>query len=169
MILSTPSSDRRCGAAAVEFALLSPLLFVLLAGLWEVGRLVEAQQVINNAAREGARQGSTGKKSATEVQSAVITYLTAAGFDTTGAVVTITNVTTGAVNADPRTYNHLDHFRIDVSLPFNNVRWILLNRFSTDPESGYTEIAPPESLVAESHWYSMKDQTLVVSFSPPIE
>src|SRR5262245_33589457 len=119
--------------AAVEFALLSPLLLVLLLGLWEVGRMVEAQQVISNAAREGARQGSTGKKSAAQVKSDVIRYLTASGFDTTGIVVTITNVTTGQANADPREYSHLDHFKIEVALPFKNVRWTLLNRFNTDP------------------------------------
>jgi Flp pilus assembly protein TadG len=168
MTVRAKSRPRR-GAAAVEFALLSPLLLVLLLGLWEVGRMVEAQQVINNAAREGARQGSSGKKSAAEVQAAVTNYIAASGFDTTGIVVTITNVTTGQTNADPRTYSHLDHFRIDVSLPFNNVRWILLNRFNTDPQSGYAEISPPETLTAESHWYSMKDEVLTVSFSPPIE
>lgn len=158
--------SKRSGAAAVEFALLSPLMVVMLVGLWEVGRMVEAQQVLNNAVREGSRQGSTGKKDADQVKAAVINYVAAAGFDTTGIVVTVTNVTTSTVNADPRTYSHLDHFKVEVSLPFNNVRWILLNRFSTHD---YTTISPPVNLGAESHWYSMRDQPVVVSFSPPIE
>jgi hypothetical protein len=169
MILPPVQSESRRGAAAAEFAVVSPLLLVLVLGLWEVGRMTEAEQVLNNAVREGARQGSTGKKSAAEVQNTVINYITAAGLDTTGVVVTITNVTTGQTNADPRTYNHLDHFKVEVALPFNNVRWVLLNRFNTDPSSGFAGIRPPASLGAEAHWYSMKDETLTVSFAPPIE
>ncbi|HXG11323.1 MAG TPA: TadE family protein [Gemmataceae bacterium] len=169
MIAAHSRSAPRAGTAAVEFALVSPLLFAALLGLWEVGRLVEAQQILTNAAREGARQGSTGQRSLEEVKNAVINYIAAAGFDTTGVVVTVTNVTQNKVDTDPREYNHLDHFRIDVSLPFRNVRWILVNRFTTDPGSGFAPITPPAELRAESHWFSMKDQVLEVSFAPPIE
>jgi Flp pilus assembly protein TadG len=161
-----PQSQRRAGTAAVEFALISPLLIVLLLGLWEVGRFVEAEQILNNAAREGAPQGSTGQSSLAQVKATVINYIAASGFDTTGAVVTVTNVTTGEVDADPRTYSPHDHIRIDVSMPFNKVRWILLNRFNT---STFGEIKPPPDLRAESHWHCMKDEVLEVSFAPPIE
>jgi Flp pilus assembly protein TadG len=169
MTRSIHRPERRAGAAAVEFAFTAPLLLVLLIGLWEVGRMVEAQQVLDNAAREGARQGSTGQRSLTEVQNTVTNYLSAAGFSTTGVSVTVTNVTQNTTNADPRNYNHLDHFRINVTLPFNNVRWILLNRFSPSPSSGFASISSPATLQAESDWYSMKDEQLTVSFLPPIE
>src|SRR5690606_472052 len=45
----------RRGAAVVEFALISPLFFLLILGMVEYGRLVMVQQILTNASREGAR------------------------------------------------------------------------------------------------------------------
>ena len=45
------------GAAAVEFALLLPVLVLILFGIIEFGLLLYDQQVITNASREGARAG----------------------------------------------------------------------------------------------------------------
>jgi len=43
------------GQALVEFAIVAPLFFVLMFGLFEFGRAVYYIQVVNNAAREGTR------------------------------------------------------------------------------------------------------------------
>jgi Flp pilus assembly protein TadG len=54
-------SSRRRGVAAIELAFVTLLLVVpLLIGIWEVGRLVQVQQIVSNAAREGARVSSQG-------------------------------------------------------------------------------------------------------------
>lgn len=45
------------GASAVEFAIILPLLAVLLFGIIEFGLLLYNKQVITNASREGARAG----------------------------------------------------------------------------------------------------------------
>jgi len=45
------------GASAVEFAIIAPLLFVLLFGIVEFGLLLYNKAMITNAAREGARAG----------------------------------------------------------------------------------------------------------------
>jgi Flp pilus assembly protein TadG len=47
------NSDR--GAAAVEFALLLPLLLLIVFGIIDFGRAINAQITITQAAREGAR------------------------------------------------------------------------------------------------------------------
>jgi Flp pilus assembly protein TadG len=49
---------RERGAAAVEFALLLPLLVAMLMGMIDFGMAVNAQAIIANAAREGARAAS---------------------------------------------------------------------------------------------------------------
>ncbi len=45
----------RWGAAAVEFALVAPLLVVLTFGMIEISRMVMVKQLLINASREGAR------------------------------------------------------------------------------------------------------------------
>jgi Flp pilus assembly protein TadG len=50
---SSATCDR--GAAAVEFALLLPLLVLLVFGMIDFGRAINAQITITQAAREGAR------------------------------------------------------------------------------------------------------------------
>jgi Flp pilus assembly protein TadG len=58
LVPSLPALRRgnaRPGAAVVEFAVLAPLLFLLIFGMIEYGRMVMVQQLITNASREGAR------------------------------------------------------------------------------------------------------------------
>jgi len=38
-----------------------PFLLSTIAGIWEVGRMVSAQQIIANAAREGGREVAAGQ------------------------------------------------------------------------------------------------------------
>ncbi|GAA0214417.1 hypothetical protein GCM10010492_10280 [Saccharothrix mutabilis subsp. mutabilis] len=49
------------GAAAVEFALLLPILLVLVLGLVDFGRALNAQVTLTQAAREGARVAALKK------------------------------------------------------------------------------------------------------------
>ena len=51
---------RQRGAAAVEFAVVLPLLVVLVFGMIEFGIMFYNKAVITNASREGARAGITG-------------------------------------------------------------------------------------------------------------
>src|SRR5437660_11704767 len=67
------------GAAAVEFALVAPVFFILVFGLIEYGRLVMVQQVLTNAAREGCRVAILTTATTTSVTSTVTNYLTSAG------------------------------------------------------------------------------------------
>jgi Flp pilus assembly protein TadG len=46
---------KRRGVAAVEFALVAPLLCMAFLGMIEVGRAIQVQQVLTNAVREGCR------------------------------------------------------------------------------------------------------------------
>ena len=137
----------------MEFAIVSPLLLGLLLGIWEVGRLIDVQQVLNNAVREGGRQASSGQVTANQVEASVINYLTLAGLNTNGAQVTVTNLTSGL---DPTQANQLDEFQIVLTLPFNNVRWVLV-----------PQVTNVTTLNATSYWYSFNDQPVTVSNAIP--
>src|SRR5262249_12665 len=108
------SCRRRRGVAATEMALLAPFLLMLLMGLWEVCRCIMIQNLLDNAAREGARVAASGSfmsgnnhsavgggtlslpppstNADSEVQKKVLAYLQTAGVSTTGATVTVANV-----------------------------------------------------------------------------
>jgi Flp pilus assembly protein TadG len=48
-------TDKSRGQALVEFALVLPILTLLLAGFWDLGRVVLANDALNHSAREAAR------------------------------------------------------------------------------------------------------------------
>ena len=52
---------RERGAAAVEFALLLPVLLLLVFGIIDFGRALNAQITLTQAAREGARLAAVGQ------------------------------------------------------------------------------------------------------------
>jgi Flp pilus assembly protein TadG len=66
---------RRRGAAAVEFAVCLPLVFLILAGVWEVGRIAEVSNVMWNAARESGRDASIGQSNLQAVATNMLAYL----------------------------------------------------------------------------------------------
>jgi Flp pilus assembly protein TadG len=64
------------GAALIEFAIVLPLLLLLVFGIIEFGVLLYNKQVITNASREGARAAinTSPKLSPTEVEAVVRSY-----------------------------------------------------------------------------------------------
>jgi Flp pilus assembly protein TadG len=83
---------REEGAAAVEFALLLPLLMMILFGIIEFGLVLYNQEVITNASREGARFGiviGNPRPATGQIQDVVNTYLTNAGLNSGNATVSV--------------------------------------------------------------------------------
>ena len=74
--------QREDGVVAVEFALILPILLVIMFGIIEFGFVLFEKQVITNASREGARAGivqAAPKPSEVNIQDVVKAYLTGAG------------------------------------------------------------------------------------------
>ena len=84
-------SDR--GAELVEFALVMPVLLMLGLGICDFGLLFQRYEVVTNAAREGARVGSTGADDA-QITAVVGQYLNAGGL-TQRATIQIAQLTVG--------------------------------------------------------------------------
>ncbi len=75
------------GQSLVEFALLLPILVVIIFSAVEFGRLWMTMNLLTGAAREGARVAAVTAPNATLVQSAANNVLSAANI--TGATVTV--------------------------------------------------------------------------------
>jgi Flp pilus assembly protein TadG len=108
--------NKRQGAAAVEFAVVLPVFILLVFGMIEYGRMVMVQQVITNASREGARRAVLDGATATEVQSAITTYLSDAK---------ISGADTPDIEPDdPAMAGSGDPVTVTVSVPFSAVSWL---------------------------------------------
>jgi Flp pilus assembly protein TadG len=69
------------GAELVEFAVVAPVMLLVLLGIIDFGLLFQRYQVLTNAAREGARIAVLPGYSTTDVEDRVTQFLTAAGLD----------------------------------------------------------------------------------------
>lgn len=145
----------RRGVAAVEMALLIPILLGLLLGCWEVGRVLHIQQMLSNAAREAGRQASAGQLSQAQAEQVARNYLdTALGSGFTASVTaTVTNKSGGS---DPTGATQMDKFEIEVSIPFNDVSWTVLSILPT----------PPDKLKGRTYWFSVKDMAYPSTINP---
>jgi len=105
----------RRGVAAVEFAVVAPLFFLLILGMIEFGRMIMVQQVITNGSREGARIAVLDGSTTSEVTSAVEEYLRNSAVS--GATVTVTP-------DPPSSAGYGEPVTVTVSVAFNQVSWL---------------------------------------------
>jgi len=93
------------GAELIEFALVLPLLLMIVLGIVDFGFLFQRLEVVTNAAREGARMAVLPGYSTADVQNRVLAYIQTGGLPTTGAYsppsINVTNVSIGYDPADP--------------------------------------------------------------------
>jgi len=83
---------RQAGQAAVELALVIPLLLLLVFGVFEFGRLLNAYLTLQHAAREGARLGVLG---ATDSEIIAVIESTAVTLRTSDLVIEISPIQAG--------------------------------------------------------------------------
>lgn len=95
------------GAAAVEFALILPLLTVLLFGIIEFGRAYNAQVTLTHAVREGARALAIGDE-----DPELVTRAAAPALDAAELVITVSECDPGDSGTVSATY----HFEYTIPL-----------------------------------------------------
>ena len=83
------------GAQLVEFALVLPMLLLVVLGIAEFGFIFQRLEVMTNAAREGARMAVLPGYTTADVQTRVRTYVTQGRVPTTlvNPSIVVTNVT----------------------------------------------------------------------------
>jgi Flp pilus assembly protein TadG len=163
MITRNSNRNSRRGVAAVEAAIVMPVLIITMFGVWEVGRLIQVNQVVVNSAREGARLAAGAYVNGTPVtvamvQQAVRDYMRASGLPAAaynGATITLTCLASPTW-VNPSDALPLDRFTVQVSIPtgaaFNSMLWSLVYRLSAVNQMSVTV-----------NWVSCTDAKIAVS------
>lgn len=107
-VTGSHDDERDRGAAAVEFALVMPLLFLLIFGIIDFARAWNMQIALTHAAREGVRVAALGGSAGDAVA-----RTEAAAFPVTGMTVGVTSCPVTAASSDDaevlasRTYDYI--------------------------------------------------------------
>jgi Flp pilus assembly protein TadG len=150
----------RRGVAAAELALVLPFIMIFLLGTWEVGRVLEVQQIMNNAAREAGRQASAGQLDNDDISTLVKQYVANEGLLSTNAVTAILNKgfpgNPAPTDNNPQNATDMDMLEVTVTIPFKDVRWVNFTTFTSDATV----------LSVQATWASMKDRAYTIPTPP---
>jgi Flp pilus assembly protein TadG len=119
-----PRCGRRRAAAAVEFAIACPLLFLIFLGMVEVGRAMMVAGAVANAARVGARSAAVSGGTYDSATAAVSAVLADAGLPDATPTVTVNGV---AVTTDTDFQAAAlpgATVSVKVALPYSKVSWL---------------------------------------------
>lgn len=118
----------RSGAALVEMAIVLPIFLMVSLGIIEFGRGLMVANMVTNAAREGARMAVLDGSSNTQVQQAVVDFLTASTGVKAGDISVAITITPAAGNPNPANQCSAamarDLITIQVQIPFSKVALI---------------------------------------------
>jgi Flp pilus assembly protein TadG len=114
-----------------------PLFFILIFGTIEYGRMVMVQQILTNAAREGARAATLSDSTTTKVTTAANNYLSAAHIN--GTTVTVSPNPPSAAGAGTAV-------SVTISVPFNQVSWFPSPLFLKGKTLSYTATMRRETM-----------------------
>lgn len=115
------AGPKRRAVAAIEMAMVLPVLFLLTFGCIEFGRAMMVCNVLTTAAREGARAGALPNGANSNVITAVTDELTANRLSTAAATITIR---VNNVVANASTANTGNRVSVAVTMPYSAVSWL---------------------------------------------
>ena len=120
--------NKESGVELIEFALVFPLLLLVILGVVDFGFLFQRWEALTNAAREGARVATLPGYETVDVEARVASYLAASGVPTTGGnpAVTVagTTIAQGAATWPATTVTPFLHSRLPLSGQRHRlVRW----------------------------------------------
>ncbi|HEX2473553.1 MAG TPA: TadE/TadG family type IV pilus assembly protein [Lacipirellulaceae bacterium] len=119
----------RNGVAAVEFAFVAPIFFLLVFAIIELGRMMMVQQSLTNAAREGCRKAVLATTTnGSDVEDAVRDYLQSVmsnASDSGSVRVTVPSSMSTATSGSSLT--------VAVEVDYSDVTWLPLGYLGLNP------------------------------------
>jgi Flp pilus assembly protein TadG len=123
-------SEKRRGAVAVEFAFVAPVLVTIVLGMIQVNRIYDGQNLLETAAREGARFAAMdrdgmladGQTTNSKLANDVKNYLAASGLDRDAVQVNVLDAESPEETFDlDDPANDLRLFVVEVKVPHSSV------------------------------------------------
>ena len=108
---------RRRGASMVELALTLPIFLTMTVGIIEFGRGFMVQQMVTNAAREGARHGILPGAKNSDVEAKVKEYLATGSIDPAVVQVAVTPSDLQAAKTGAQV-------RVNIEINYRDVTWM---------------------------------------------
>ncbi len=169
MKVQTQKNQLRQGIAIMEFAVVFPFLLLMLLGIWELGRIIQVQQVMMNAARNGARLAAqafivntfgaytqiTTNSGYPNVYGTMSEFLIGNGITNLNNVKMNFTFLSGDTTRQPWQGNKNEPFQITLTIPYNNVRLTTLTLFA------------PTNLTVQVQWQMLVDAPFAVSTTLP--
>jgi Flp pilus assembly protein TadG len=109
----------RTAAAAVEFAVVAPVLFTVVLGIIEFGRAMMVLELLNNAARSGCRVGTLSGANNNAINTAITNSLAGSGITNT-----TTTILVNGTQADVSTASTGDMISVSIAVLSDNVSWL---------------------------------------------
>jgi Flp pilus assembly protein TadG len=125
----------RSGVAAVEFALVAPIFFLLVFGLIEFGRMMMVQQALTNAAREGSRVAVLATtKNGSDVEARMRDYLESVMANASSGDVRVT------VPGNLGTVTSGSTLTVSAEVDYMDVSWVPLGYLGLNPTIAASQI-----------------------------
>jgi Flp pilus assembly protein TadG len=115
---------KRLAAATVEAAVITPVLLLILLGIFEIGRGLMAIHLLNNAAEAGCRSGIVEGQTTTQIKAVVVTALTNAGVSGESVSVQVNDGSSDASAAQAG-----DEITVVAQVPVKSITWVPVPRF----------------------------------------
>jgi Flp pilus assembly protein TadG len=103
----------------VEFAIVAPVMFLVIFGIIEFGRALMVTHLLTNAARQGCRAGIIEGTSTSQITTIVNNTLKSQGISSD-----VVNIQVNDGSADASTAKAGDEITVIVTVPFSKVTWL---------------------------------------------
>jgi Flp pilus assembly protein TadG len=121
----------RPGTAATEFAVVAVAFFIIILGIFELGRAFMVKHLLTNAARQACRTGVLQGRSSSQISTVAVNALTSQGISGDTVTVEVNDAVTDASAA-----KSFDEITVIVSIPMTSVSWLPGIRYVSGNLSG---------------------------------
>jgi Flp pilus assembly protein TadG len=122
---------QRWGAHVVEFAVVAPVMFLVILGMIEIARGLMVTHLLTNAARQGCRVGVIEGTSTSQITTVVTNTLKNQGISSDTVTVQVNDG-----SADASTAQAGDEITVVVSVPVGKVSWLPFSNYLSGNLSG---------------------------------